>query len=165
MKKLWIIRHAKSSWDDPGITDHDRPLNDRGKLDAPRVASYLMDHFDIPDRCYTSSAKRAKRTCKVFRKTFDIKKSKVTVLPMLYHPTIQSCMQVIHSIDESIDCAAIFGHNPTFTYLIHELTGTGPDNLPTCGCALVTSSAEYWSTFESDQCNLDALIFPKMLPS
>lgn len=161
MKKLWIIRHAKSSWSDMSLADHDRPLNKRGKRDAPFMAKLVAEKYTPPTRLFTSTAKRARTTCKAFRKQLNLKKSDVVKLDLLYHPTISACLHVVHSINEDVAVAAIFGHNPTFTYLINELTGEGPDNLPTTGCALITSEADYWSTFESHPCHLDQLLFPK----
>lgn len=161
MKKLWIIRHAKSSWADYSLSDHERPLNSRGKRDAPHMAAVIQEKYPIPEVLITSTAKRARQTCKVFRKTMDIKKKDVVKLDELYHASIHMCLQVIHSIDEDVETAAIFGHNPTFTYLIDELTGDGPDNLPTCGCALITTDAEFWATFETGQCEMRIYTFPK----
>lgn len=161
MKKLWIIRHAKSSWSDYSLTDHERPLNSRGKRDAPHMADVIRDRYDKPQLLVTSTAKRARQTCKAFRKSLDIPKEEVVRLDELYHASIGTCLKVIHSIDEDVNVAAIFGHNPTFTYLINELTGDGPDNLPTCGCALITTDADFWATFETGHCELNVYTFPK----
>ena len=161
MKQLWIVRHAKSSWDDFSIADHDRPLNKRGKRDAPFMANVIKENYPVPEILVSSTAKRARSTGRVFRSTFGLSKKEWVKKEELYHASIQACLQAIHGIDESHNTAAIFGHNPTFTYLIHELTGKGPDNLPTCGCALITSAAEYWSTFEVENCELTHLLFPK----
>ena len=161
MKKLWIVRHAKSSWSDFSLADHDRPLNARGKRDAPFMGQLIKEKYDIPEVLISSTAKRAHRTCRNFQKAFGYKKKDIIKEPSLYHASIGACLNVIHGIDEQYRSAAIFGHNPTFTYLIGELTGQGPDNLPTCGCALITSDAEYWSTFEAGHCQLSVYLYPK----
>ncbi len=165
MKKLWIVRHAKSSWSNAGLSDHDRPLNARGKRDAPIMSDVIATRYPIPDVMITSTAKRARRTCKTFRRAFELDKSHVIRENQLYHASTGTCLQVIHSIKEDIEIAAIFGHNPTFTYLIHELTGRGPDNLPTCGCALITSTSDYWATFESGECHIEEYLYPKQFIS
>ena len=161
MKKLWIVRHAKSSWSHHGLADHDRPLNGRGKRDAPAMGQIILENYIVPDVLITSTAKRARATCKQFRKAFGIDKNQVVKTRELYHASVAACIETIMSIDNEFDSAAIFGHNPTFTYLIHELTGQGPDNLPTCGCALVSSDAVEWKDFEAGNCRLEQLIFPK----
>jgi phosphohistidine phosphatase len=161
MKKLWIVRHAKSSWSDFGLADHDRPLNERGKRDAPFMGKLIDDQYPVPTHLLTSTAKRARATCKAFRKAMGIDKEFVTRFEQLYHASMGDCLRVIHSIDDDIEIAAIFGHNPTFTYLIEELTGAGPDNLPTCGCALISSDTEHWATFETAPTKLDVLLYPK----
>ena len=162
MKKLWIVRHAKSSWDDFNLADHDRPLNKRGKNDAPLMAQKIKDDYPTPKMMISSTAKRAFTTCRTFNDAFELPKSRVVKDANLYHPSIADCLGAIHKLDDAVETGAIFGHNPTFTYLIHELTNEGPDNLPTCGCALITSDAKSWDTFESGICELTTLIYPKM---
>ncbi len=161
MKKLWIVRHAKSSWSDFSLPDHDRPLNKRGKRDAPVMADLIASKYPNPEHLYSSTANRALTTCRAFQKALDFTDELVTTTADLYHATIADCLKVIHKIDENIDIAAIFGHNPTFTYLIDELTRQGPDNLPTTGCALVTSDASDWSMFETSNCKLEEYLYPK----
>ena len=161
MKKLWIVRHAKSSWSDFGLADHDRPLNERGKRDAPFMGKLIAEKYSVPTHLFTSTAKRARMTCKAFRKAMDIDKKFVSRHEELYHASIGDCLRVIHGINDEIEIAAIFGHNPTFTYLVEELTGQGPDNMSTCGCALITSEAEDWANFEDSPCQLEFYLYPK----
>jgi len=162
MKKLWIIRHAKSSWSDYSLPDHDRPLNKRGKRDAPFMSNLINEKYPVPQRLYSSTANRALTTCREFQKTFGYDDTQVIQIPELYHASLSNCLNAIHQIDESLEVAAIFGHNPTFTYLIEELADEGPDNLPTCGCALITSESDNWSNFEVESCTLSELLYPKM---
>ena len=125
------------------------------------MGKIILENYMVPDVLITSTAKRARATCKQFRKAFGIDKSQIIRTRELYHASMAACFETIHNIHEHFDTAAIFGHNPTFTYLIHELSGQGPDNLPTCGCALISSDAMEWNQFETGNCRLEHLIFPK----
>src|SRR5688500_9738993 len=84
MKTLILVRHAKSSWDTPGLTEFERPLNERGKKDAPEMASRLKDKGIKLDHVVSSPAKRAKRTARFFAETFDIDKDDILLVEDLY---------------------------------------------------------------------------------
>ena len=83
MKILLLVRHAKSSWDTPGINDFDRPLNERGKKDAPEMAKRIAEKITI-DHFVSSPAKRARRTAKYFAEAFDQKKEDIKLVDELY---------------------------------------------------------------------------------
>ncbi len=161
MKKLWIVRHAKSSWSDYSLPDHDRPLNKRGKRDAPFMAKHIAENHTRPELLLSSTANRAYTTCLNFKDALGLDEDSVVKVPELYHASIATCLDIIKNIDEKYDVAAIFGHNPTFTYLIHELTAEGPDNHPTCGCALISSDVNRWKHFTEGNCEISKYLFPK----
>lgn len=161
MKKLWIVRHAKSSWSDFALPDHDRPLNSRGNRDAPFMSKHVAENYPTPTHLVSSTAKRAQATCKAFRKALDLDKDAVERTSDLYHASLSDCLAVIQRISDEVEIAAIFGHNPTFTYLVEELTGDGPSNLPTCGCVLVTSQSDSWSSFGDSECHIEVFLYPK----
>ena len=147
MKKLFIIRHAKSSWADPTLKDFDRPLNDRGKKDAPFMSKFIADKYLAPSLIISSPAVRALKTAQHFAKAFDIKKEDIQKEKSLYHAYPEEVYDVIHMIDSDVDQAFIFGHNPTFTSIANHFTDEYIDNVPTCGivyleckvCLLYTS--------------------------
>src|SRR5436853_3669584 len=118
MKHLLIVRHAKSSWDDPSMPDLDRPLNDRGNADAPEMAKRLETKKIKFDALITSPAKRAKQTCRHFAKALDIKKKKIVEAEELYEAGIENFYNVIEDFRNRWDGVAIFSHNPGITSFV-----------------------------------------------
>jgi phosphohistidine phosphatase len=124
MKKLFLIRHAKSSWDNMEMSDFDRPLNERGEKDAPRMAKLLKQRAVAPDRMITSPANRARCTCQLFAKVLEFEKKKIISEQKLYHATPDAILKVLASLPEhkrdEEDIALLFGHNPGITEFANE---------------------------------------------
>ena len=115
-KSLLIVRHAKSSWDDPSQKDFDRPLNERGKKDAPAMAKHLHKEKNVAlDAIVSSPAKRAFTTAKFFAEEFDIKKKHIIEKPELYEASTENFYDVVTSINDDYDAVALFSHNPGIT--------------------------------------------------
>ena len=131
-KTLFLIRHAKSSWADPLQKDFDRPLNERGKEDAPVMAKKLKNKKIKIDVLISSPAKRAKQTCKYFAKEFDVKKHKIRLEPKLYEAGEENFYSAVESLKDKWDSVAIFSHNPGITSFANSLTETRIDDMPTC---------------------------------
>jgi phosphohistidine phosphatase len=147
MKQLLLIRHAKSSWDDPSQPDFERPLNDRGKKDAPEMAKRLSGKKIKPELFVSSPARRAKKTAIVFAKEFDEKKDEVILKEELYMGSEEAFMSVITSMKNKYDTIAIFSHNPGITDFANSLTDARIDNIPTCGVFAVKADTDDWSKF------------------
>jgi phosphohistidine phosphatase len=147
MKQLLLIRHAKSSWDDPSQNDFDRPLNKRGNKDAPVMAGRLADKKIKIDAFISSPAERALSTCIYFAKAFDIKKKEIIEVEELYNPRIESFYKVISEVDNSRDTIALFSHNPGITEFVNELTSVHVDDMPTCSIFAVKVDIKNWNEF------------------
>src|SRR5215216_6720388 len=130
MKELLLIRHAKSSWDDPMQNDFDRPLNKRGNKDASVMAERLLDKKIKIDAFLTSPAERALSTCIYFAKAYDVKKKEIIQVPELYEAGAENFYKVISEVDNSFDTIAIFSHNPGITAFANELTDVHVDDMP-----------------------------------
>src|ERR1041385_531010 len=119
MKKLYIVRHAKSRWASPEMDDFDRPLNERGEKDAPHMAKVLKERKVFPDRMISSPAVRALTTCKAFAKVLDFDKHNIITVDQLYHASPDTWLKVLKSLkehkDDNEDVALVFGHNPGIT--------------------------------------------------
>jgi phosphohistidine phosphatase len=167
MKKLYIIRHAKSSWDDVELSDFDRPLNNRGKKDAPRMAKRLKEKKVTPDVMITSPAKRAFDTCKNFAKVLDFKKDKIKTEKELYHAGEDQILKVIKTLkdhdrdDEEV--ILLFGHNPGLTEFANSLLNIRIDNIPTCGVVGATLNIKKWSDANFGCGSLEFFDFPKSI--
>jgi phosphohistidine phosphatase len=161
MKQLLLVRHAKSSWDDPSLSDFDRPLNDRGKKDAPEMAKRLSDKKVKIDRFVSSPAKRARQTCKYFAKQFDVKKKNVVLEPKLYEATEGTFYEVVKSLKDKWDSVAIFSHNPGITGFANSLTTTRVDDMPTCSVFAIKVDSKKWKDFREAKKEFLFLDYPR----
>lgn len=161
-KTLYLIRHAKSSWGNPGLRDHDRPLNNRGLHDAPKMALFLAENAAKPSLIITSTAKRALSTALYFADTFEIPEEKVRREAAIYeaHPT--DVLKIIHQLPDTESCVLVFGHNPTFTSLANVFSeDMYIENVPTCGIVKITTTAESWNKMYEGNAKVVACYFPK----
>ncbi len=148
MKTLFLVRHAKSDWDDPSLSDFDRPLNPRGKRDAPVMAKRLRDKKIKIDAFVSSPAKRAKRTASVFTEEFKYKKKEIIFLDKLYGAGPDIFYEVIKNMDDAFNSIAIFAHNPGLTDFANELADVRIDNIPTCGVFALKIDTKHWADFK-----------------
>ncbi len=166
MKTLILIRHAKSSWADATLDDFDRPLNDRGKRDAPRIGAFLKAKGIAPELIIASPAKRAFTTAKKIAKAIDFPKEQIIQEPSFYHFGYRGTPILIRlaKVEDAINQVMIFGHNPTFTGLANHLSGHYFDNVPTCGVVAITFDVEKWKDIDGQNGRLWFHQFPKLLP-
>ncbi len=142
--RLIVMRHAKSSWSDASLDDHDRPLNDRGRRDAPRIAQELHDRKWIPDRIRVSSSKRAMETLELMEAISH--NSTIDVEPSLYHSNISTLLQTVEEVEER-KTTMILSHNPGSEILVHQLSNR-LEVMPTAAAALFEKSPEGWTLIE-----------------
>lgn len=161
MKALYLIRHAKSSWTDDRLSDFERPLNERGKKDAPRMAKRLKEKEIHPDLVITSPAKRAAKTCKEFSKILNYPKSSIRSEEKLYHASPETILETIRAVKDKIDVVFVFGHNPGLTEFAEWLTGEVLTNIPTCGIVGVKLKVASWKKVDPASAKLLFFDFPK----
>ena len=161
MKQLLLVRHAKSSWDDFSIQDFDRPLNERGKKDAPMMAKRLVKKDITIDAFISSPAKRARKTAEAFIKEFKGNKSDVIFLDELYLASPSSFAKVIKHANDRYDTVAVFSHNEGITQFANTLTDTKADNIPTCGVFAVKVKSKHWSDFATAKKEFWFFDYPK----
>lgn len=164
MKTLFICRHAKSSWKDLSIGDHDRKLNERGKLNAPFMGKKLIEKNEEIDIFLSSTAKRAFRTARYIAKAFGLKKGEIGRKNELYHAGQRDILRVINGIHNSHNSAAIFGHNPGFTDLANHLSGEWIDNIPTCGIVKIEFDVDTWEAVSGGNGRMIWFDYPKRYP-
>jgi phosphohistidine phosphatase len=164
MKKLYLIRHAKSSWDNVEMNDFDRPLNERGEKDAPHMAKVLKHRDAVPDRMITSPANRALSTCRAFAKVLDFEKKKIITEQKLYHANPDAILKVLSSLPEhkdKEDAVFLFGHNPGITEFANDLLNISIDNIPTCGIVSATLAINQWKDISFGCGKMDSFDYPK----
>lgn len=161
-RTLYLVRHAKSSWGNPGLRDHDRPLNERGLHDAPKMAQFLAEQGVQPDLLISSPAKRAISTALYFAEAFHIASEDVIREPNIYEAFPQEILRIISDLPDSAHTVLIFGHNPTFTELANRFSEDDLiENVPTCGVVKITTNATSWREFYEENSRITACYFPK----
>jgi phosphohistidine phosphatase len=143
MKTLLILRHAKSSWKFPDLSDHDRPLNRRGKRDAPKMGKILKERGLVPDLVISSTATRAKDTASAVAKHSGYKGKRIR-FESLYAAEPGAYLAVIRELTDNYQRVLIVGHNPGVEELIELLTGE-IHIVPTCTLAQIEFEIEKWS--------------------
>lgn len=162
MKTLLILRHAKSSWDEEHCDDHDRPLNPRGKRDAPRMGEFLRTLGLFPDLIISSTAKRARKTASKVAKRCGYP-GVIELHGSLYLAPPEEYLTVLRQVDDSHACVLVVGHNPGLEQLLALLTGH-PGALPTASLARVELDIPRWSALDAaTRGRLIALWRPKEL--
>jgi phosphohistidine phosphatase len=136
---LWIIRHAKSSWADPGQADFDRPLNDRGLKDGKRMMRWMRAQARRPQRIVSSDAARARATAEFVRDGYSIAPDDLLFDHRLYHASPEALLEVVRELPGDCPSVALVGHNPGSTEFVNAMVGEAIiDDLPTFGVVLVT---------------------------
>ena len=166
MKQLFVIRHAKSDWGDFTVPDFDRPLNERGKADAPVMAKRLLAKNIKIDAFVSSPAKRAKKTCKLFCNEYAVKEDKIIFIEKLYLAHAEIFFEKIKELDNKYDHVAIFSHNPGITDFANRLCeSVHIDEMPTCSIFAIESNITNWKDFKEAENKFLFFDFPKQLSS
>ncbi len=160
MKRLFFSRHAKSSWGDLSLRDIDRPLNKRGKRDAPIMAEKLSQIIDHIDLLLSSPAKRTLLTRSYFEK--NLSHSAVGVDKKIYGASHSDLLNVICDLSDEYESVLLFGHNPSFTMIYNHLADNYLDNLPTSGIFGISSQATIWNDLDATNSKIEFLIYPKL---
>jgi len=143
------------------MPDIDRPLNDRGKRDAPAMAERLLDRKVDIDAFVSSPAKRARKTAEIFSKTFGQGKKEVELKDELYEASEKDFESVVASLPNDQNVVAIFSHNPGITEYANTLTSTRIDNIPTSGIFAVKAETNDWKSFASASKQMWFFDYPK----
>lgn len=160
--KLWIIRHAKSSWNQAGVSDFDRPLNKRGQRDGPVMQAWLKRQDDLPQWVLASDAQRTRQTSEFIQPALDASVP-VVFTHQLYLPSIYTMLDVIAETPADIPSLAIVSHNPASTHIVNWLVGEPViDNLPTLGIARLDIE-KAWHDITPACATLDFISTPKQL--
>lgn len=162
MKTLYLVRHAKSSWDDPSLHDSDRPLNKRGKRDAPFMAKLFADRGLRPDALVSSPAVRAFTTARHFAKALGLQKEDIVQKNGIYEATSGELLRIVQELRDEWDTVLLFGHNPTFTLFANQFAGRHIDNIPTCGVVKISGPVDSWRDFQPQRdIRVEEFVYPK----
>lgn len=160
MKVLFLVRHAKSSRDDPVLPDKERPLNDRGMRDAPKMGERLAKNDAKPDLILSSPALRALATAQIIAKKLDYTVKDIVVDERLYAATPDDLLKVIHEVADKPKRLMLFGHNPELALLAYRLSSKIAD-MPTCAVAEFAFDTKSWSNVGKQDPSKVTLYSPK----
>jgi phosphohistidine phosphatase len=163
VKRLWILRHAKSSWDNPGLADRDRPLAPRGKKAGRRIARWAETNDVRPDLVICSSAVRATATLELVLPGLGDPVARID--PRLYHAYADDALDLVASEDDAVEGILLIGHNPTLHELIATLAPPGPDVFPTGALAGLRLAIDTWRDLGPACGRIETFVVPRSLPS
>lgn len=160
MKKIILVRHGKSAWDDSNLDDHDRPLAVRGLQDVPEMGLRLKERGIVPDLILSSTATRAYQTAEILAEMLTVPKHKIAREKNLYHASSTMILKCIQRIDDSNDLIFIVGHNPGMNEFIEYFKGN-LDNLPTSGQYGLLVDTNHWSQLRPENTKFWFVDYPK----
>ena len=163
MKTLLLVRHAKSSWDNTILKDFERPLNERGKHDAPLMAKRIKDNKIEIEAFVSSPAKRAKKTAELFMNEFGVKAKNLILVPSLYEAALENFYETVEHLKGKYDTVALFAHNPGITDFINSLQCSSVYDMPTCGVYAVKIKTKKWEEFREAEKEFLFFDYPKNL--
>ena len=159
MKKLYILRHAKSSWDQPGLADFDRPLNQRGLITAPFMGELIARKEYLPDLIISSPAKRARQTAILVKESAGAG-ADIRYDEKIYEASPQALRQIVLELNDEIESVMVVGHNPGMEGFIRYLTGS-LEAMPTAALAYLTLNIEKWNELTAGSGILQEVVRPK----
>lgn len=160
MKELLLLRHGKSSWAHPDMDDHDRPLNERGRHDAPRAGQWLVEKKLLPDRIFSSSAMRAESTAQLVAEALGIPHG-IEIVPDLYLADVEDHFRFLRTVPAERERVMIVAHNPGLEEFVAKLTGQAPA-MPTAALAHIILPIANWADLVSGiRGSLENLWYPK----
>ena len=161
MKYLFLTRHAKSSWSNPGLADIDRPLNKRGKRAAPFMGKLIMDKGEKPELLISSPAYRAFLTAKAFGEAMGLVENDIIIDRTIYGAGAQQLLKLVQNQNDLYESIMLFGHNPTFTSFVNLLTGSNITNVVTCGVVRIDFKFSSWIDIDFGSGRLAYYEYPK----
>ena len=160
-RTLALVRHAKSSWDEPDRRDFDRPLNDRGQRTAPEMGQRLLTRGQCPDRLYCSSARRAWDTALILARAVGYPEADIEPEPELYLADQNRLIERIRRFPADAGEVWLVGHNPDLSELANQLAGFHRTNLPTCAIFRMQFDCASWASIEPGSARLLEFDTPK----
>lgn len=161
MKTLWLVRHAKSSWQSDMLPDNERPLNDRGYRDAHEMPARVLTGIAKPTCMWVSPAVRTYTTALIFARHLRFPSEQFSLAPQLYESGVDEYLDVLRRTANEHQHVMLFGHNPVITHLANHLCNANIDNVPTCGIVSIAHPHSNWSELGKTPAQLLSFDFPK----
>lgn len=143
-KYLYLLRHAKSSWTDTELSDHERTLNDRGIRDAPEMGLRLKQKSPLPELILCSDATRALLTARFVATEIGYDRKEITYIPSIYESSVENLRAIVSQQRDQYNTILLVGHNPAITELVNDWCNENFVNVPTCGLVLIEFDVDHW---------------------
>ncbi|MDR9419845.1 SixA phosphatase family protein [Gracilimonas sp.] len=166
MKQILLMRHAKSSWENPALKDYDRPLNDRGNKDAPMMGTFIREIGYKPGAVISSPAQRAKETTNLSMEAASVNSEHIQWSEDLYYGSMREYIKAIQSVDDQNERVLLIGHNPLIENTAGVLAGSEQKTairMPTAALVCLESFAEKWEDLAPGTCQVKWMMIPKVL--
>jgi len=163
MKTLYIARHAKSSWNNPGLEDHERPLLEKGKKRTRYIVNYLLENKCSIDLIMSSHAVRANETAKIIAHGLSYPDDKIMVSRSLYFGHPDNFFDVFYDLSDDVESLMMVGHNPGFTTFANYFLDKKIDNLPTSGVVCIEFDTDSWENILDSKRKVKFVVSPKSL--
>lgn len=161
-RTIYLLRHAKSSWKDAELSDIDRPLNKRGKENAPLMGKRLKKLEAKPDLIISSPAKRALKTAQIIADEIGYQEKNIHIDMELYGANVEEIFSLIEGLGDNLKSVMLVGHNPGLTLSVPFLCGEPLENVPTCGVVRIDFAVKSWSMIEPGKGKFVFFEYPKM---
>ncbi len=161
MKKLILVRHAKSSWQDVRLRDIERPLNKRGDRDARFMSGIISEKGIIPELLVASPSERTTATARIFAPALNYAVEKIMIDDRIYLADSDELLEVVQGLNNTSRSVFLFGHNPGITDFFNLLTGSFIEKIPTCGTAGLEYSGDNWTKLTPGSCGVLFFEYPK----
>jgi phosphohistidine phosphatase len=160
-RRLILVRHAKSSWDYAELSDFERPLNPRGRRDAPEMAARLAEVLEPPLRLVSSPALRAITTAHAFADALLLPREQIHLEPRIYEASAGALLRIVRQLDPADSQVLLFGHNPGFSDLAVLLAASPIAEMPTCAVLRLRFAVDAWSKIKERSGEIEGYDFPK----
>lgn len=161
MKRLYLVRHAKSSWDDHSIPDFERPLSKRGFRDAPSMGKYLAENGHIPELMISSPATRAVSTAEIFAEETGYPKEKILKEEKIYEADVSDLIELVSGLENKYSSAMLFGHNPGLSFFAAFLLTDHAESLSTCAILCIDFDVLSWKEISAESGKKVFSVYPK----
>ena len=158
---LYLVRHAKSSWKDSSLSDKERPLNKRGRRNAPVMGRRLAEQIQVPDLVISSPANRARTTAGIICKALGIDDTEILINDQLYFSGSRGALGALEMVEDQYHRVMLVGHNPTWTHLLNTLANTEIWNMPTCAVGVIGFDMNSWKEVRHTAGELLGYGYPK----
>jgi len=163
MKTLYLMRHAKASWEEPGVTDANRPLLPKGVKKTALVVDYLIKRSTSIDLMISSPAVRAYETARIVAAGLFYPINKIKTDRKIYDGYYDRVLDIIYGTHNDVNSLMIFGHNPTITNLANLFLHPGIDNMQTSCIVCLSFDTDKWEEIPAKEAKQEFIVFPKML--